>query len=240
VRHLDPGLSFGDACRLLRGFVGCASTAPELLFPDRPVPVAERWNRRRPLSHGSPAWVYLTRQRGLPERILTAAARADVVREGPYGSAWFAHRDGIGVLTGIEMRGPDWLGFSAGGGKALFRLDCGPGRASRIAVAESAIDALSLAAIEDLRADTLYAATAGGMGPATITALQQLLQDPAAEPAALLIAATDADDAGGRYAARLAAMAADRRVGFERLLPPYGLKDWNDALRAMARGSSPG
>jgi hypothetical protein len=242
VRHLDPDLSFGDACRLLRGFAGCAYPAPALLFPDRPVlvPVAERWNRRLPLSRGSPAWVYLTRQRGLPERILIAAGQTDALREGPWGSAWFAHRNGTGAVTGIEMRGPDWRGFSAGGGKALFVLRGGSARLPRIAILESAIDALSLAAIEDLRPDTLYAATAGGMGPGTVTALALLLQERAADPAARLIAATDADDAGRNYAARLAAMAAGWCVGFERLLPPDGLKDWNDVLRALARGSPPG
>ena len=31
----------------------------------------------------------------------------DVVREEQHGSAWFTHRDHAGVLTGIDMRGPD-------------------------------------------------------------------------------------------------------------------------------------
>jgi predicted nuclease with TOPRIM domain len=101
-------------------------------------------------------------------------------------------------------------------------------------VCEAAIDALSLAAIESLRRDTLYAATAGGIGPATIAALQQLLQGLATDPAGLLIAATDADAAGRRYAARLRGMAADAAVPFEAILPPDGLNDWNDALRALA------
>ena len=107
------------------------------------------------------------------------------------------------MLTGIEMRGPDWRNFSAGGGKTLFRLPGGPGPLTRVAVCEAAIDALSLAAIERARRDTLYAATAGGMGPATVAALQQLLQVLATDPAGILIAATDADTAGRRYAARL-------------------------------------
>ena len=51
-----------------------------------------------------------------------AARVADAIREGPCGSAWFAHRDGAGLLTGIEMRGADYRNFSAGGDKTLFRL----------------------------------------------------------------------------------------------------------------------
>ena len=65
---------------------------------------------------------YLTRTRGLPATILDHARTLDVVREGPHGSAWFAHTDHHGRLTGIEMRGPSWRGFSADGDKSLFRL----------------------------------------------------------------------------------------------------------------------
>ena len=235
VQHLDPGLTFGDARRMLRDFVGIAPTFPEAVRTRASsLSVVQRWGRCPSLSHGSPAWLYLARQRGLPERILVAARVSDAIREGPRGSAWFAHRDGAGLLTGIEMRGPAWRNFSAGGGKTLFRLPGGPGGLTRVAVCEAAIDALSLAALERDHRDTLYVATAGGMGPATIAALQQLLQDLAADPAGILIAATDADTAGRRYAARLENMATEAGVRFDTILPPDGLNDWNDALRAMA------
>ncbi len=238
VRHLDPGLSFGAACLVLRGFVGIAPAFPEAIRTWRTrtllIPVAMRWTMRPPLSRGSLAWLYLTGQRGLPERIIVAAGAADVLREGPHGSAWFAHRDDAGILTGIEMRGPAWRGFSAGGSKTLFRLPGGQDRTTRVAVCEAAIDALSLAAIERERSDTLEAATAGGMGPATVAALQQLLHGLAADPAGMLIAATDADTAGRRHAARLAGLATEAGVPFDRLVPPGGLNDWNDTIRALA------
>ena len=236
VQHLSSGLSFGEACCVLRAFVGIVPTFPEVVRPRRSrassLSIIQRWERCQPLSPGSPAWRYLTLRRGLPENILLAAHRADSIREGPRGSAWFAHRDAASLLTGIEMRGPDYRNFSAGGGKTLFRLSGGPDRLSRLAVCESAIDALSLAALEHARRDTLYAATAGGMGPATIIALQQLLQDLVTDPADILIVATDADTAGRRYAARLKDMATEARVRFDAILPPHGLNDWNDALRA--------
>ena len=237
VRHLDPGLNFGGARRVLRDFAGIAPEFPEALRARRTsasdVPVGERWERRGCLSRGSPVWRYLAEQRALPERILVAADAADAVREGPYGSAWFAHRDGAGRVTGIEMRGPAWRGFSAGGTKTLFRLPGGSGFLPRVAVCEAAIDALSLAAIERLRRDTLYAATAGGMGPPTIAALRQLFCNRSPDQAGLLIAATDADTAGRRYAARLRDVAAAAGVRFEMILPPDGLNDWNDAIRAL-------
>ena len=72
------------------------------------------------------------------------------------------------------------------------------------------------------------------MGPATVAALRQLLQALSADPAGMLIAATDADTAGRRYAARLHEMAAEAAVRFDAILPPDGLNDWNDALRALA------
>ena len=59
VRHLDPGLNFGEARRKLRGFVGIAPAFPAALRARRTrashLPVAERWERRRPLSRGSAA-----------------------------------------------------------------------------------------------------------------------------------------------------------------------------------------
>ena len=238
VQYLDPSLTFAGACRVLRGFAGitpvptAALRAWRTAEPD--VPVEQRWERRALLSHGSASWRYLAGQRGLPARILIAARITDAVREGPHGSAWFAHRDGAGRLTGIEMRGPAWRGFSAGGGKTLFRLPGGSGRLSRVAVCEAAIDALSLAAIEGARRDTLYAATAGGMGPATLAALRQVLHGLSADPVGMLIAATDADTAGRRHAVRLQGMATEAGVRFDTILPPDGLNDWNDALRALA------
>jgi hypothetical protein len=240
ARHLEPRLTFPEARRMLCDFVGIAPAYPELLPTRRTrtasaLAAADRWEKCRPLSRGSPAWLYLAGQRGLPDSVLMAARAADAVREGPRGSAWFAHRDAARCLTGIEMRGPNFRRFSVGGGKTLFRLPGGPGLLSRVAVCEAAIDALSLAALEQCRPDTLYTATAGGMGPATIAVLQKLLRDLAGDPAGLLIAATDADTAGRRYAARLEALATEAGVCFDTIVPPNGLNDWNDALRAMTQ-----
>ena len=48
----------------------------------------------------------------------------------------------------------------------------------------------------------------------------------------MLAAATDGDNAEGRYAAKLQEIAMLARVRFDAILPPNGLNDWNDALRA--------
>jgi hypothetical protein len=161
------------------------------------------------------------------------ADRAEAVREGPHGSAWFAHRDADGRVTHIDIRGPDFKGSVRGGHKTLFRLPGGQ-RPARLAVTEAPIDALSLAALEGVRPDTLYAATGGGMGPGTIAALRRELARIASLPDALMHSATDADAAGERYAACHAELAAAAGVAFARLRPMVG-SDWNDLIKQGRR-----
>ena len=241
VRFLEPGTSFGQACRILRGLLGIVPCFPAVLHAKRQrtpeLTHGQRWKARRTLSRGSQTWRYLAGTRALETPVLAAASRVDALREGPHGSAWFAHCDTAGEIAGIEMRGPDYRGFSAGGDKTLFQL---PGRLpasaippTRLVVCEAPIDAMSLAGIEGLRADTLYTATSGGMGPLTVAALQALLRDLAARSDAALVAATDADTAGDRYAARLMELATQAGVRSHRILPFDGRKDWNEV--AIAR-----
>ena len=244
VQHLDPSLNFGQVRRELRQMVGLAPAYPtaERAPKERTEPALPpelRWATHKPISKGSKTWAYLVGERGLTPEVITAASKADVLREGPHGSAWFAHRDTEGSLTGIEMRGPNYRGFSADGEKSLFRLQLGTTPPTRLAVTEAPIDAMSLAALEGMRKDTLYVSTAGGMGPATIAALERELAALAKRPGAILVAATDADPAGERYAERLAEMAVKASV-VSRRLGPSGHKDWNDALRAKGLGPAEG
>ena len=243
ARHLEPGLTFGQVRRALSDLLGIVPlfpTAPAARREEAPgLPQPRRWSARPVLSRSSRTWRYLTGARALEAPVLVAASRVDAVREGPCGSAWFAHRDAAGGIAGIEMRGPDYRGFSAGGAKTLFRLPGQPASgatlATRLVVCEAPIDAMSLAGIERLRADTLYAATAGGMGPGTIAALRTLLRDLAARPGAVLVAATDADAAGERYAAKLTELALEAGLRSSRIEPFGGCKDWNEVVVARRR-----
>jgi hypothetical protein len=193
-----------------------------------------RWAERKAVSSNSPAWRYLRRQRGLSAEIIDAASVAGVLREGPTSSAWFAHFDHAGAVAHVDVRGPTYKGSLTGGVKALFRFSSsGPPR-PRLVVTEAAIDALSLAAIENLRGDTLYAATGGGMGPGTIAALEALLVDIARLPDALFCSATDADGPGDRFADRHQSLARQFGIPFARLRPPIEGGDWNDVLRAQS------
>ena len=238
VQHLEPGLNLGHVRKVLRPLAGLTpSFLPHLrnVGRERPtIPFDARWERRLPPTCATAAWRYLTVARRLPEAVVVAAIRAGVLREGPHASAWFAHHGHEGRLTGFEMRGPDYRGFSTGGDKTLFRLPgrCEPGfhRQSRLVVAEAPIDAMSVAALENLRGDSLYLAVGGGMGPETLRSLNLLLHDLAAEPGATLAAATDADRAGDNYAVRLEQMSRDAGLQFERLRPPVEGEDWNEML----------
>jgi len=234
AQHLDPGLNFGQVRKALRPFVGLSPTYPEA--PDRAVrgahgqAPAERWASRRRLRPGCAGWTYLTAVRRIPGWVLAAAERQDAVRDGFHGSAWFAHRDAAGTVSHVECRGVDFRGSLAGGSKTLFRLRGGSQPACRLALAEAPIDALSLAALEGMRADTIYAATGGGMGPGTIEAIEATLCAMSAMPGAVLCSAADANAPGDRYAERHAGLAAAAGVAFGRLRPTAGA-DWNDILR---------
>lgn len=232
VQHLYPDLNFGEVRKKLRPLVGLTPSYRSALPRDgarkADRPVASRWSGRPRLRPGSPAWTYLHEQRALSGPVLQAAAAADVVREGPHGSAWFAHRDN-GTVTHVEIRGSAYKGSLSGGHKALFLFQAHLGYPRRLVIAEAPIDALSLAVLEPMRGDTLYAATGGGMGPGTLRALEGLLAAMARVKGAEAASAADANDAGERFARRHAELAAAAGVAFVRLRPPDNL-DWNDVL----------
>jgi hypothetical protein len=155
------------------------------------------------------------------------------VRDGPFRSAWFAHHGLDGVFSHVEIRGPDYKGSLKGGTKTLFRFGRAGEGVCRLAVTEAPIDALSLAAIDGRRTDTLHAATGGGIGPGTVSALQGTIRGIAGAPGARLVAATDANRAGDRYAERLCEIAAEAGIPVE-CLWPIGATDLNDILQGRA------
>ncbi len=227
VGHLT-GVPFVEGLDRVASLIGYVPQNPTWLRVPRAaeqvLSVAKRWSRRRRPWQSSATWRYLRDRRGLPDAVIRAAVQADILREGPQGSMWAAHRDEAGVITGWEERGPEWRGFSTGGSKLLFRL--GPADAPRLCVTEAAIDAMSLASLEQTRPDSLYLSTGGGWSPATDAAIRRL----AAGAGALLVAATDNNRQGETYADRLTAIAVAIGCGFERLRPAR--EDWNADLQA--------
>lgn len=229
MKHLN-GLSFPEARDEVAALVGFVPSQPLCQRSPRQrkpeISLPERWRTRRKPWRSSDTWRYLRDERNLPETVLRAANGSDLLREGPRGSMWAAHRDDRGDVTGWEERGPEWRGFSTGGAKVLFRF--GPADAVRICVTEAAIDAMSLRALERVRPDSIYVSTGGGWSPATDMAIRTL----AARSGAFLIAATDNNPQGDRYAGRLQAVADEADCAFERLRPRED--DWNEELKAWS------
>ncbi|PRD43520.1 hypothetical protein C5748_09610 [Phyllobacterium phragmitis] len=229
VQHLD-GCDFLEAFVQVASLVGFVPSEPEWkrqsreTEPDQSVP--ERWAARRKPWRGSATWRYLRDERHIPEQTIRAAIVQNVLREGPRGSMWAAHIDVAGIVTGWEERGPEWRGFATGGSKVLFRF--GHEGAGRICVTEAAIDAMSLAAIENMRRDTLYVSTGGGWSPATDAAIRLLCERPDAR----LVAATDANPQGEAFVSRLRELAGELACDFERLKP--AADDWNAMLQVAA------
>ena len=230
VEHLDD-IGFAEVLQRVSDLVGFVPKEPVWTRPARETePTASipgRWTQRRKPWPGSMTWRYLRDERGLPEAVIHAAMQQDRLREGPRCSMWAAHIDDDGAVTGWEERGPEWRGFSTGGAKVLFRL--GPIGAIRLCITEAAIDAMSFAAIDNLRFDSLYLSTGGGWAPATEAAIRAL----AARPDVQLVAATDNNAQGEVYAARIEAIAVSATCGYERLAPAH--EDWNEGLRAFRR-----
>nr|ASK43687.1 hypothetical protein [Agrobacterium radiobacter]ASK43817.1 hypothetical protein [Rhizobium rhizogenes] len=233
VEHLDR-VPFVEALDHVASLVGFVPKEPVWTHAareiDLPAGVSERWTKRRKPWPGSMTWRYLRDDRCVPEATIRAAIRHDLVREGPRGSMWAAHRDSEGAVTGWEERGPEWRGFSTGGAKVLFRF--GAIHAPRLCVTEAAIDAMSLAALESNRRDSLYVSTGGGWAPATDAAIRLL----AARKGILVVAATDNNAQGDIYADRLEAIARDANCGFERHRPRH--EDWNEDLCTQLRANS--
>lgn len=230
VQHLER-VSFVEAMNEVAKLVGFVPAEPawERQSRDREpnLSIAERWEMRRRPWRGSASWRYLNNARHLPEPVLRAAAGANVLRDGPRGSMWAAHRNADGIVTGWEERGPDWRGFASGGAKVLFRL--GRYDALRLCVTEAAIDAMSLAALEGFRADTLYLSTGGGWSPATDAAIRGL----AGKPGVQLVAAADNNAQGDIYAGRLLALAEELGCSSERLRSVAD--DWNADLKVREK-----
>ncbi len=219
-------VSFPIAAESVASLVGFQLSRREWTSPRSPAlveDVGDRWRSRRAPTPSSGAWRYLCWARWIPVAIIRQAIREGVLREGAFGSTWAAHVDGDGAVVGWEERGPEWRGFATGGSKILFRL--GPATATRLCVTEAAIDAMSLAALEGPREQTLYLSTGGGWSPTTDAALAAL----AARPGSRLVAATDANSQGDAYAERLRVIAEKSGCDWQRLRPPAD--DWNEVLQ---------
>lgn len=143
-------------------------------------------------------------------------------------NACFPHHDRQGV-SGWEMKNRSFTGFAAGGTKGLW-FSRAKADDSSFVIAESAIDALSYAALFPDPA-ARYFSTGGSLNPDQPALIRAALEK--IQPRAALILATDNDEAGHALADQIRALAPEG-LEIRRPLPTTG-KDWNDQLQAHVR-----
>lgn len=229
------GINLGHVRKALREFTGAAPLprqSPEIRELE---PVARdilairtRFERMRTLD-GHHRYL---KERCIPTALLTSARFAGTVHVDDRQNAVFAHTDNNRQVTGWEVKNSDgFSGFASGGTKSLWRStfdECD----QRLVIAESAIDALSYAALFPC-GRTRYASIAGRMNdvvqPALLTSIIQNMRD-----GRKVVAAMDNDDAGRELGDQikslcLAAGCPQIDFGFHRPRTPG--KDFNDVLR---------
>jgi len=204
------GLTLGHARKVLRDWTPPPPSARQRRPLPRPEPIPHdraalvlAWQRLRPYEGG-----YLE-SRGLAPA--TIAAAADRIRLDERGNVAFRHDD-LSGLSGWEIKNKSFSGFTGGGRKALFGFRVGlPPKEPppRLAVAESALDALSF--YQANPATGLYLSFGGTLSPEQRELLAHVLTR---YPAAEIVTATDNDDQGEAFAALIQTPAApDHRGG---------------------------
>jgi hypothetical protein len=230
------GGGIGAVRKELRPWIG-QPPVPVPAFPalhktekDR-MKVESAWARMKDAIDGHP---YLEGERALPASLLALERFAGRIRIDGKGNAVFPHFDAQG-LSGYELKNVGFTGFASGGSKALWLSHELPDD-NRLVLSESAIDALSHAALfPDKHAR--YGSIGGKLNPQQ----PELIRAAAARMPlkSQIISAMDAD-ADGRALTEVVREAvemtgrADLRFTVD---APVGFKDWNDELRANPVGS---
>lgn len=175
---------------------------------------------------------YLEERRGLPASLLCSPRFAGRIMTDFRGNAVFPHADKYGPC-GYEIKNAGFTGFAPGGDKGLWFSAARKGDTALV-IAESAIDALSYAALHP-DPHARYASIGGAMNPgqpALVVSAMGRMQN-----GAKVILAMDNDTPGRALAERIEAL--DRETGREdiaiiRHLPEGEGADWNNVLTRSA------
>lgn len=172
---------------------------------------------------------YLEEVRGIPAALLAAPRFIGRIRIDARSNAVFPHYDGAG-LSGYEIKNRNFTGFATGGEKGLWMGHSLDGD-SRLVFTESAIDALSYAALFP-NERSRYASIGGKMNPQQPSLVAaEIAKLPAG---AEVVAAMDNDEDGKTLASLIET--AVKQSSHDNLIyrahsPALPLKDWNDVLR---------
>jgi Toprim-like/Protein of unknown function (DUF3991) len=224
-------LNMGQVRKELRPWIG-RPAVPVPLFPqlektgkDR-LRVEAEYRRMQ----DAPAHPYLVQARRLSPALLRSHRFTGRIRGDDNGNAVFPHFDAEG-LCGYELKNSRFTGFAKGGEKGLW-FSRAFAQDRRLVLSESAIDALSYAALyPDERAR--YASIGGQTNPKQ----PDLIKAAALRLAegSEIIAAMDNDTAGRDLSSLVAAAveASGRNdISFRVHCPDTEGADWNDVLKA--------
>jgi len=228
-------LSLGAVRQILRPWIGRPATSPqfpklESAGPDRMR--VEGAYRRMANAHRSP---YLEHERCVTAAVLLSPRFAWRMRIDSLGNTVFPHFDAAG-LCGYEIKNCGFTGFAAGGQKGLWLSHTQPDD-RRLVLAESAIDALSYAALfPDGEDRTRYVSLGGKPSSRQMKLVQTTIaQMPSG---AEIVAAFDADDAGRQLVetirgavASVANTTGRSDLIFKAQLPAKEGEDWNQVLQ---------
>lgn len=218
--------NFGEIRKTLRAWSdgrtprasGYAATPLETTSKDLQA-VAKLWHAAEVCTRH--AWLEL--ERGIPSSLLSGPRFYGRLKTDSIGNALFAHGNAEGALCGFEKKNNGFTGFAAGGEKGLG-LSNVQGGDERLVLAESFIDMLSYAGLfPDERARY------GSFGGSLSTKQPEIIRGAilALPRGAEVVAATDGDEAGAKFAGIIQEL-CEGYVFIEHR-PPAG--DWNDALR---------
>lgn len=174
---------------------------------------------------------YLEGRRSIPRAVLLSDRFSGRIFSDARGNAVFPHRN-RGGPCGYELKNEGFTGFSPGGEKGLWFSGFLESDV-RMVVAETAIDALSYAALKGTEGARFFS-VGGSMSPAQ----PELLLSAVAKAPSLeeVVLAMDNDAGGKRLSERIRQLVEERpdlRVRVTADLPAEEGQDWNDVLRSL-------
>jgi hypothetical protein len=224
------GLNLGQVRKELRPWVGLSVTQSI----NRKKTEHERIERPQPVERNRAELIasfhrlkdysgdYLERERKLKPD--TIKAFLPVIRQDNDGRVCFLHYNQAGEVTGWERKDRGFTGFSAGGSKSLAMHMPDGDRVQRVVVVESMIDAMSYYERHGKTGD-LYVSLSGSVSAEQAKQLHDVIKS-----APVVVAATDNDEQGHKYAD----MIKKWRTDTVREIPRHG-KDWNDEVQYESR-----
>ena len=193
--------------------------------------VRREYEDARPVAGSHP---YLTDRRGIPAELLASPRFAGRIRTDRRGNVLFPHWNEDKQLCGFEKKNEGFTGFASGGTKGLW-CSTAHERDTRLVIAETAIDALSYAALFGHR-DARFFSIAGQMNPRQPALLNRAIR--AMPEGGRVVLAVDHDDGGSMIAEYIQPIFdhVHRVLGRGDLSlvidhPPTDGQDWNDVLR---------